>query len=250
MIWTSVGFVCAQTPSALPPANVRADASVVKTASLGLYRRPPIDADETPDPAKSVWSRRCFRSSGERPALGKTLIDYFQPTPIVCPLTSQTWGAAGVVPATSATDWKTRPTPRGSTGTERSFTRTASTASTRAAGSKTRDSNERHSPRVPQEREHPLRRARDGCEGDGALDAGRNRELGRLGVRDGGPVHHRARRRDLADLPGWPGVARVPLRQQPRPDDLVEDRAAAAADERPPPRQRQEEPPREKAPPT
>ena len=28
----------------------------------------------------------------------KTLIDYFQPTPIVCPLTSSTWGAAGVLP--------------------------------------------------------------------------------------------------------------------------------------------------------
>lgn len=28
----------------------------------------------------------------------KTLIDYFQPTPIVCPLTSNTWGAAGVLP--------------------------------------------------------------------------------------------------------------------------------------------------------
>jgi hypothetical protein len=28
----------------------------------------------------------------------KTLIDYFLPTPIVCPLTSSTWGAAGVVP--------------------------------------------------------------------------------------------------------------------------------------------------------
>jgi MYXO-CTERM domain-containing protein len=28
----------------------------------------------------------------------KTLIDYFQPTPIVCPLTSETWGAAGVLP--------------------------------------------------------------------------------------------------------------------------------------------------------
>ncbi len=33
-----------------------------------------------------------------RPAPAKTLIDYFQPTPIVCPLTSQTWGASGVVP--------------------------------------------------------------------------------------------------------------------------------------------------------
>ena len=31
-------------------------------------------------------------------ALAKTLIDYFQPTPIVCPLTSSTWGAAGVLP--------------------------------------------------------------------------------------------------------------------------------------------------------
>ena len=28
----------------------------------------------------------------------KTLIDYFLPTPIVCPLTSSTWGAAGVLP--------------------------------------------------------------------------------------------------------------------------------------------------------
>jgi len=28
----------------------------------------------------------------------KTLIDYFQPTPIVCPLTSTTWGAPGVLP--------------------------------------------------------------------------------------------------------------------------------------------------------
>lgn len=28
----------------------------------------------------------------------KTLIDYFLPTPIVCPLTSNTWGAAGVLP--------------------------------------------------------------------------------------------------------------------------------------------------------
>jgi hypothetical protein len=28
----------------------------------------------------------------------KTLIDYFLPTPIVCPLTSDTWGAAGVIP--------------------------------------------------------------------------------------------------------------------------------------------------------
>jgi hypothetical protein len=28
----------------------------------------------------------------------KTLIDYFLPTPIVCPLTSSTWGASGVVP--------------------------------------------------------------------------------------------------------------------------------------------------------
>ena len=33
-----------------------------------------------------------------RPAPAKTLIDYFQPTPIVCPLTTQTWGAAGVLP--------------------------------------------------------------------------------------------------------------------------------------------------------
>jgi MYXO-CTERM domain-containing protein len=32
------------------------------------------------------------------PAAAKTLIDYFQPTPIVCPLTSNTWGAAGVLP--------------------------------------------------------------------------------------------------------------------------------------------------------
>jgi MYXO-CTERM domain-containing protein len=32
------------------------------------------------------------------PAAAKTLIDYFQPTPIVCPLTSSTWGAAGVLP--------------------------------------------------------------------------------------------------------------------------------------------------------
>lgn len=28
----------------------------------------------------------------------KTLIDYFQPTPIICPLTSNTWGATGVLP--------------------------------------------------------------------------------------------------------------------------------------------------------
>ncbi len=28
----------------------------------------------------------------------KTLIDYFQPTPIICPLTSNTWGAPGVLP--------------------------------------------------------------------------------------------------------------------------------------------------------
>jgi hypothetical protein len=32
------------------------------------------------------------------PAAAKTLIDYFQPTPIVCPLTSNTWGAAAVLP--------------------------------------------------------------------------------------------------------------------------------------------------------
>ncbi|HZL17817.1 MAG TPA: hypothetical protein VFG23_08735 [Polyangia bacterium] len=31
-------------------------------------------------------------------ATTKTLIDYFQPTPIICPLTSNTWGAAGVLP--------------------------------------------------------------------------------------------------------------------------------------------------------
>ena len=33
-----------------------------------------------------------------RSTAAKTLIDYFQPTPIVCPLTSQAWGAAGVLP--------------------------------------------------------------------------------------------------------------------------------------------------------
>lgn len=33
----------------------------------------------------------------------KTLIDYFQPTPIVCPLTSNTWGAAGVLPRDTCT---------------------------------------------------------------------------------------------------------------------------------------------------
>jgi hypothetical protein len=38
------------------------------------------------------------RALGAADAGAKTLIDYFQPTPIVCPLTSNTWGAAGVLP--------------------------------------------------------------------------------------------------------------------------------------------------------
>jgi MYXO-CTERM domain-containing protein len=38
------------------------------------------------------------RMAGAADAGTKTLIDYFQPTPIVCPLTSSTWGAAGVLP--------------------------------------------------------------------------------------------------------------------------------------------------------
>lgn len=37
-------------------------------------------------------------ASGAPDAGTKTLIDYFLPTPIVCPLTSNTWGAAGVLP--------------------------------------------------------------------------------------------------------------------------------------------------------
>jgi hypothetical protein len=42
----------------------------------------------------------CSAAPAVRAADGgtKTLIDYFQPTPIVCPLTSSTWGAAGVLP--------------------------------------------------------------------------------------------------------------------------------------------------------
>jgi hypothetical protein len=32
------------------------------------------------------------------PVAAKTLIDYFQATPIICPLTSKTWGAASVLP--------------------------------------------------------------------------------------------------------------------------------------------------------
>ena len=42
-----------------------------------------------------------FMAAASPPALAagtKTLIDYFQPTPIVCPLTSNTWGAPGVLP--------------------------------------------------------------------------------------------------------------------------------------------------------
>jgi MYXO-CTERM domain-containing protein len=38
------------------------------------------------------------RAVGAPDAGTKTLIDYFLPTPIVCPLTSNTWGAAGVLP--------------------------------------------------------------------------------------------------------------------------------------------------------
>ena len=38
------------------------------------------------------------RAMGAPDAGTKTLIDYFLPTPIVCPLTSNTWGAAGVLP--------------------------------------------------------------------------------------------------------------------------------------------------------
>jgi MYXO-CTERM domain-containing protein len=38
------------------------------------------------------------RAAGTTDAGTKTLIDYFLPTPIVCPLTSNTWGAAGVIP--------------------------------------------------------------------------------------------------------------------------------------------------------
>ncbi len=37
-------------------------------------------------------------ASTAQAAPAKTLIDYFLPTPIVCPLTSNTWGAAGVLP--------------------------------------------------------------------------------------------------------------------------------------------------------
>jgi hypothetical protein len=36
--------------------------------------------------------------AGGTHATAKTLIDYFQPTPIVCPLTSKTWGATAVLP--------------------------------------------------------------------------------------------------------------------------------------------------------
>lgn len=42
-----------------------------------------------------------FMATGSSPAMAataKTLIDYFQPTPIICPLTSNTWGAPGVLP--------------------------------------------------------------------------------------------------------------------------------------------------------
>jgi hypothetical protein len=47
--------------------------------------------------ALTVWGAES-PAAGASDAGGKTLIDYFLPTPIVCPLTSNTWGAAGVVP--------------------------------------------------------------------------------------------------------------------------------------------------------
>jgi hypothetical protein len=33
-----------------------------------------------------------------RAAAAKTMVDYFQPTPIACPLTKSTWGASSSVP--------------------------------------------------------------------------------------------------------------------------------------------------------
>ncbi len=39
----------------------------------------------------------CIVCSGP-PAIAKTFINYFQPTPTVCPVTSQTWGVSGVLP--------------------------------------------------------------------------------------------------------------------------------------------------------
>jgi hypothetical protein len=44
------------------------------------------------------WSPDARGADGGAGAGTKTLIDYFLPTPIICPLTSNTWGAASVLP--------------------------------------------------------------------------------------------------------------------------------------------------------
>jgi hypothetical protein len=53
------------------------------------------------------------------PAKAKTLIDYFQPTPIVCPLMSNTWVAAPYFLEIPAMDSRTRRTPNGNIGMDR-----------------------------------------------------------------------------------------------------------------------------------
>jgi hypothetical protein len=89
--------------------NSRHNVSTRRAAARCDASRSRIEAGGAPTEAKWVLGilalaiatapARAARATDAGPDAGaKTLIDYFLPTPIVCPLTSATWGAPGVIP--------------------------------------------------------------------------------------------------------------------------------------------------------